>query len=375
MRIGIDARMMGPESRGIGRYVERLILHLALRQAQGDKNENEYVVFTRKEAAHLVPASMKTVITDIRWYTVAEQTKLGKVFDAEKLDLVHVPHWNAPLFLKTPLAVTIHDMILWEHPSLASTTLAPIVYWAKYLFYRFVVAANAKRAKIVFTVSQSAKNSILRNINISPEKIIVTPLGIDPFMDHGPWSMVHPYILSVGSGYPHKNMRTFFKVAKELMAGDPQLATVVAGTDPAFIDRLKEQAEDIVGKNIDRVEFTGLVPDAELGRLYANANALIFTSKAEGFGLPPLEAAIHGTPVIASSIDTSRETLGNSVPLIDPADIEGFIAAYRRIMADPVHKTSILSASKARAEEFSWDKMAQRTVRAYEQTFSTRLAQ
>jgi glycosyltransferase involved in cell wall biosynthesis len=367
MRIGIDARMMGPDSRGIGRYVERLLTHLAELD-----NENEYTVFTRTEAAALVPKNMKTVIAGIRWYTLAEQMKLGKIFDAEKLDLILVPHWNAPLGLKTPLAMTIHDMILWEFPSLASTTLSPLAYFAKYFFYRLVVAKNAERAKIVFTVSESAKNSILRNLMISPEKIIVTPLGIDPFdTGHSP-SVVPPYILSVGSGYPHKNMATFFKVAKELMASDPQLRTVVAGTDPAFAGKLKKQAEEIVGKDIDRVKFAGLVSDPELGELYKNANALIFTSEAEGFGLPPLEAALAGTPVIASNIDTSREMLGNAVSLVRPTDAAGFAAAYRKIMADPSRKTSLLSAAKARALTFSWERTACLTADGFKRVFSTR---
>jgi glycosyltransferase involved in cell wall biosynthesis len=374
MKIGIDARMMGPESRGIGRYIERLLAHLAELD-----NENEYTVFVRTEAVNLVPKKMKAVIADIRWYTLAEQTKLGKIFDAEKLDIVHVPHWNAPLRLKTPLAITIHDMILWEHPSLASTTLSPLVYWTKYFFYRFVVSQNVKRAKIVFTVSESAKNSILRNLKISPEKITVTPLGIDTLAEARPRleevspQSPQPYILSVGSGYPHKNMTTFFKVAKELMTSDSQLATVVAGTDPAFMEKLKRQAGAILGKDISRVSFAGLVSDTELGKLYKDANAFIFTSQVEGFGLPPLEAALLGAPVIASSIDTSREMLGNAVPLVEPTDVAGFVGAYRKIMADSAYKTSILSAAKARAQTFSWERTAECTLAGYKHRFSTRL--
>lgn len=391
MKIGIDARMMGPTSRGIGRYIERLVAHLsiidkenALRPAQGDREKYEYTVFTRKEAASLVPKSMKTVIVDIPWYSFAEQFKLGKIFDAERLDLIHVPHWNAPLHMKTPLAVTIHDMILWEHPSLATTTLPPLVYWLKYFFYRYVVSKNAERAKIVFTVSESAKNSILRNLNVSPEKIIVTPNGIDPLPNlplpsvgegarrAGESCPSGPYILSVGSGYPHKNMETFFRVAKELMADDRELATIVVGTDPAFSGRLKKQTKEIMGNDIDRVKFAGLVGDAELGALYQNANALIFTSLAEGFGLPPLEAALAGTLVIASDIDTCRETLGHAVPLVAPTDVGGYVAAYRKIMDDPANKAAILSAEKAIAQTFSWERSARLTLAGYKRAFSTR---
>ena len=386
MRIGIDARMMTPKAtRGIGRYVEELV-----RAMLTAAPEHRYVLVTRT-AIHPFSAhpSVETVVADVPWYGIAEQVRMPGVLRSMKADVVHVPHWNAPLRLKTPLAITIHDMILWEHPSLASTTLSPLKYWAKYFFYRFIVSQNVKRAKIVFTVSESAKNSILRNLKVSPEKIIVTPNGIDPLPYNPPPSVGEdvqplfiknrgwtgegcPYILSVGSGYPHKNLPTFFKVAKELMTSNSQLMTIVAGTDPAFSKRLKKQAEEILGNDIDRIKFAGLVSDAELGKLYKNANALIFTSQVEGFGLPPLEAALAGTPVVASSIDTSREMLGSAVPLVNPTNVAGFVVAYRKIMANSAYKTAIISAAKAQAQIFSWDKTARLTQAGYKRIFSTR---
>jgi glycosyltransferase involved in cell wall biosynthesis len=367
MRIGIDARMMGPDVRGIGRYVERLLSGLA-----ADGREHEYVVFTRPEAAGLVPAGMKTVITGIRWYSLAEQLKLGKIFDREKLDLMLVPHWNAPLRLATPLAITIHDLILWEHPSLRSTTLPAPVYWLKYLFYRYVVAANAKRAKIVFTVSESAKNSILRNLDVAPEKICVTPLGIDPLPAApagGPSG--RPYVLSVGSGYPHKNLAAFFRAFKLLLSERPELEAVVAGTDPAFAQRLEAEARRILGSAASRVRFAGQVTDAELGALYARADALIFTSKAEGFGLPPLEALVAGAPAVASDIDTSREMLPAAVPLVFPDDAVAFAAECSKIAADPARREAIVVAGRERARAFRWERTAALTIAAVRRTFST----
>ncbi len=368
MRIGFDARMMGPEVRGIGRYCERLLARLA------DQDDgNEYIVFTRPEAAHLVPSKMKTVVTGIKWYGFAEQFELGKIFDAEKLDLIHVPHWNAPLLLRTPLAITIHDMILWEYPSLASTTLNPAAYFAKYLFYRLLVSRNAERAKIVFTVSESAKNSVLRNLKISPEKIIVTPNGFDPLPDPSGTAIPEkPYLLSVSSGYPHKNLGTFFRAAKELFSDDLRLGAVVAGTDPAFMRRLKDEARKILGEESGRVIFAGIVTDEALAGLYRNAEALIFTSRAEGFGFPVLEAMAAGAPVISSSIDAVREVSGGAAILVPTDDAGGYAAAFREIAGNPAKKSALISAGKRRAAAFSWKTTALLTQNGYNRDFSTR---
>jgi len=373
MRIGIDARMMGPEVRGIGRYVNKLLEHLA-----AIDKEHEYVVFTRQVAASLVPASMRTVICEVPWYSLREQRELPAIFDGARLDLMHVPHWNAPLKLKTPLVITIHDMILWEHPSLRATKLSPLLYAAKYLFYRHLVATNARHARKILTVSNSAANAILRTLDVPAEKIAITPLGIDPLPEsHNP--SLPPlslrggeYLLSVSSGYPHKNLATFFIAADELMNDDQSLHTVVCGIDPAFLPRIQKEAEGIMLGNMPRTHLMGVVSDAELGALYRDAHAFIFPSLAEGFGLPPLEAASVGVPVIASDIDTVRETLGDAALLVPPTDVQAYLAAYRRLMADTALKNANIEAGKSRAHEYSWDKTARLTLAAYRDAFSTR---
>jgi glycosyltransferase involved in cell wall biosynthesis len=363
MKIGIDARMMGNEVRGIGRYVSKLLEHIALTDT-----ENTYTVFTRKEAVGLVPKNMRTILTDVPWYGLREQRELPAIFDAEKLDLMHVPHWNAPLKLHTPLVITIHDMILWEHPSLRATTLNPLAYATKYFAYRHVVSRNARKAKKILTVSESAKAAVMRTLHTPAEKIVVTPLGVEPFPPTiTPYSLPPtPYVLSVGSGYPHKNLSTFFRVADDLMNDDQTLHAVIVGTDPAFLPKLKRQAEKIFLGNFLRVHFVGVVTDRELGALYRNARALMFTSLAEGFGLPPLEAALCGTPIIAASIDTTVETLGaDCALLVPPLDINAYIGAYHQLAQDSALRARLTSAARSRATSFSWQKTAQLTRAGY----------
>jgi len=367
MRIGIDARMMGRDVRGIGRYVERLLAHLALQDS-----ENRYTVFTRPSAVDLVPAGMETVVTGIHWYGLAEQWSLPDIFEGRGLDFVHVPHWNAPVRMRVPLIMTIHDMILWERPALGATTLSPIRYAMKYLGYRLTVSANARRARRILAVSESARSAIFRTLGTPPEKVAVTPLGIDPLIRGDlPPGVRPPFVLSVGSGYPHKNLTTFFHTADQLMNEDQELQAVICGTDPAFRDRLVREAKGIFMGNFPRVVFTGVVPDPELAALYANANALLFTSFDEGFGLPLLEAAAVGLPVVASDINTSRETLHDAAILVPPTDIHAYLHAYRRLMAEPTIKDRNIVAAKARVADFSWERTARLTLAAYREAFST----
>ncbi len=367
MHIGIDARMMGKEVRGIGRYVERLLTHLAAQDT-----ENHYTVFVRSSSAHLVPPNMESVIADIPWYGLHEQWKLPDVFRSRGLDLLHVPHWNAPVRSRLPLVMTIHDMILWERPTLGATTLSPILYAAKYLAYRQVVASNARRARMILSVSESARSAVIRTLGTAPEKIRVTPLGIDPLPEATlPEGVLAPYILNVGSGYPHKNLATYFHVVDQLMNDDPSLSAVACGIDRAFLPRITREAKKILVRNFPRLKLMSVVSDHHLGALYRNAKAFIYTSMDEGFGLPPLEAALAGVPVIASDINTARETLGNSVLLVPPKDINGFISAYKKLQSEPAFREGSIAEAKSRVHHFSWERTAKLTLAAYRDAIST----
>jgi glycosyltransferase involved in cell wall biosynthesis len=103
--------------------------------------------------------------------------------------------------------------------------------------------------------------------------------------------------------------------------------------------------------------------------LYLGANALIFTSKAEGFGLPPLEAAALGVPFIASDINAVRENFFGAVPLISATDVASFVAAYKKITDDPTYKNQILSEAKKHINGLTWKKTSEQTLAAYKRVF------
>jgi len=159
MRIGIDARFYGRLGKGLGRYTEQLLKHL-----ESLDDENEYWVFLRKEnfdsytPAH--PAFHK-VRVDISWYGFREQLIFPFILLRYRLDLVHFPHFNVPIFYPGPFVVTIHDLILLHHSTYQASTLPRWLYAIKFAVYRLVLALVIWRATHILTVSHFTKQDIL----------------------------------------------------------------------------------------------------------------------------------------------------------------------------------------------------------------------
>ena len=176
MRIGIDARFLGSKGKGLGRYTQKLIENL-----EKIDPENQYVIFLRQENwSQYEPKSprFKKVLADFRWYSLAEQMWFPAKIYRERLNLMHFPHFNVPIFYFKPFIVTIHDLILRHFPTHRSSTLGPIKYWLKNIAYRIVIWLAIRRAKKIIVPSNYVKKDILNNFNMDEEKIIITYEGV-----------------------------------------------------------------------------------------------------------------------------------------------------------------------------------------------------
>src|SRR3989344_3367246 len=131
MKIVIDARFFGTET-GIGRYIKELVKNL-----EKIDSVNHYVIFLARKNFDLYQPKNKNFtkkMADIKWYGLKEQLFFGKMIDGEKADLCHFPHFNVPLFCKTPYVLTIYDLILRHFPTSASSTKNPIIFLHKIFF-------------------------------------------------------------------------------------------------------------------------------------------------------------------------------------------------------------------------------------------------
>lgn len=373
MKIGIDARFFGGEqSKGLGRYAQKLIEYL-----MEFDTTNEYVLFLQSEQFDCVqvPARWKKVKADFRWYSLKEQIFLPWLIRRASVDLMHFPHFNVPLLLRSPFVVTIHDLIITHFPTERATTLGPLLYWFKKLAYRLVMNHAARSSQKIITVSEFSKQDIIKTLQVPPEKIFVTYEAAErstSVCDPGQarrfkekYSLPDLYVVYVGNAYPHKNLDLLLQVAEELKKRHLPWNIVFVGRPDYFYSRLQEEVER--RKVTDRVHFPGFIPDVELACLYSNALCYVFPSKYEGFGLPPLEAMLYDCPVLAARTSCIPEVLGEAATYFDSQDISGIISSVEQLRNVPEIRQRFIQAGRLQVRRYSWRTMAQQTQLIYNQ--------
>lgn len=366
-KIGIDVRLWGVKHAGIGRYTEELIKNLQIID-----RENNYVLFCRMEDLDKIPGAprWKKVIADIPHYSIREQIELPGIFSKEKLDLLHVPHFNVPILYRGKFIATIHDVLWHEFRGVDATTLPAPLYLIKHLGYRFVVNNTLHRAVKIITPTNTIKKNLIEKFSILPERIVVTYEG-SPTHFHisiyeskkvlEKYQIKKPYILYVGSLYPHKNVESIVRALKEMKEG---LTLVIVSSRNVFTERFIEFVKKEGARKL--VKFLGYVPDKELAVLYKNAEAFVFPTLSEGFGLPGLEAMTAGTPVLCSDIPVLREVYGDAALYFNPKDANDIANKIQQILTGgDLTRSVLVKAGEKRIKQFSWREMAEETLQVY----------
>lgn len=243
--------------------------------------------------------------------------------------------------------VTLHDAAIFRHPGQFSRSYG--------MFHRLVRPALARRARRICTVSAFSMHALAEHMQVPPAKFAVIPNGADHLLGVasdpaaiGRRGLVPGrYILFVGNRAPHKNFETALAAFRALDRLDMKLVTVGIGLKAVF-----GVADDDGGP---RVEHLTEVADAELRALYENAALLIFPSRYEGFGIPPLEAMSLGCPVVASNAAAIPETVGDAALLVSPDDAGGMKDAMLRIIDGPALRAELIEKGRARAQLFTWE--------------------
>ncbi|MCX6781690.1 MAG: glycosyltransferase family 1 protein [Candidatus Magasanikbacteria bacterium] len=365
MKIGIDARMLGPKQGGIGRYVEQLVKHLTAADQSHD-----FFIFLRKENWDLVKETpnVKKVLADIHWYGWREQLLLPGIIKREKIDLMHFPHWNIPLLYRGKFLVTIHDLLLLHYPTRAASTLGPAAYFFKNIAYRIILRHAIKNSKHIIAPSEFTKNDIIKFFKVGPEKITVThlaPMPLDSRLRGNDNKNIFPkitkpYVLYVGVAYPHKNLEGLIEAWKMFCAehgNDYQL--VLAGRKNFFYEKL-EQSTTAPG-----IIFTDYLPDEDLPALYQGASLYVFPSFYEGFGLPPLEAMQYGVPVASSNATCLPEILNEAAAYFDPRDPTDIAATIWRVLTDLEMRETLTKNGVQLIHNYSWEKAAKTTLEVF----------
>jgi len=342
LRIGIVARFLG-EPIGLGTYAVNL-----LRAIDKLDDENEYFIYTpawsevpplgprfRIRRSH-VPRRSRAALT--LWDLTLPAVAAAR----EPVDVLHYLHVAFPPFTPgSPVVINLLDAIPWVVPGYRLPKP-----------YDLLERRAVRRADLVLTLSQSAREDIESVFGLPRAKIRVIPLG-GPALDPEP-SSKEPYFLFVGGTEKRKNLGAVLDAFSSIDGFE--LRVVGANTASPVHDSKREQSG---------VRWLGHVSEEELVELYRHATALVFPSRYEGFGLPILEAMARRTPVIASNASSIPEVARGGAILVDPDDVEGLRDAMRRVGADAGLREELTRRGVEVVSGFDWDDTARDTVAAY----------
>ena len=287
----------------------------------------------------------------------------------------HTPHSAVPDVVRrhTKVAViqTVYDMI----PFLLPETMT-----AEYRDYYADILRRICPEDRVITTSQSAKTDFCNHTGFTEDQVHVIPLAADedlfqPCHDSERMAVVRaqhgipegPYLLSVCTFEPRKNLRHLIRSFVELLRAHPELSNLslvlTGGQGWMFEPILAELAGTALPSG--RIISTGYVPDDHLGPLYSGASAFLYLSRYEGFGLPPLEAMQCGTPVIVSNTSSLPEVVGDAGILLSPDDQDGLCQAILNLHVHPSQRAHLAERSIRQARQFSWAKNVLQTTEIY----------
>ncbi len=370
MRIAINTLAMKSKLHGVGNYIKNLIWSIS-----GRDSENEYLLFVSKEnISHLkgLPANFELVRAPgnpskkIFWEQFILPGKLKKY----SIDLYHGPAFSMPRVKTCLQVVTIHD---------ASFNLTPQSHpLYRRLYYRATVPAVMRNADAVISVSQSARSDLLTLVSVTPQKISVVPLGVDPRFHsvknenklltlRNKYDLPRPFILFVGMIEPRKNIELLVDAYLSGNSSD-RFDLVLAGSLGWDYSQLLQKITASTKKHC--IRLPGYIEDADLPALYSAAEAFVYPSIYEGFGLPILESMACGTPVITSSVSSLPEVAGNAALLVDPRNLAALTSGLQKVLADKSLRDELTARGLQRAANFTWDLTAQKTLSIYQHLVS-----
>ena len=370
MRIAIDSRMYGSEQfTGIGTYIQRMTDELFKLD-----NENEYIMFMREPwFSRFVPPNerVKKVLVTSKHYSYAEQVKLPFEFMKAKFDLIHYPHFNAPILFPKKSVCTIHDLTPFTFPGHKAKS-----GWRNWA-YRAVFRATVNKAHRVIAVSNSTKLDMVKHFNVAAEKISVIYEGVDErftiIKNSGiisevkkKFGITKPYILYVGVWRSHKNIEALIRAftnLKKTYKIEHQL--VLGGREDLHYTNVRQEINASPFKN--DIITIGYVENNELPIIYSGADLFVLPSYIEGFGLIAIEAQACGCPVASTNTSSMPEVLGESALFFDPRNVDEMTAQIHRALTEPGTREDLIFRGKNNATRFRWKKCASETLRVYKE--------
>lgn len=367
MKIGLNAHLhsqqAGYRSAGIKGYITNLLRHLPacapdcwqFEALVGSENSAQFERVKMSRSALDTRSPLRRIV----WEQTLQPLSL------RQFDLYHALAFVAPIVLTAPMLVTVYDLSFLRFPE----RLSP----ARRLYLRHMTALTCWRARRVLAISQSTADDLVDLLGVPTDKIDVTPLGYDkavfrrlPAAELERFRHRHDlperFWLYVGTLEPRKNLSTLLAAYQRLSKTD-RLPLILGGGIGWRGQAILDEANQLgLG---DSVTHIGFIPAADLPFWYNCADAFVYPSVFEGFGLPVLEAMACGTPVLTSDAAALTEVAGSTGKRIAADDVEAWADALKHVKTDETWRESARTSGLERARQFSWERTAELTIGSY----------
>src|SRR5579864_4496536 len=373
VKIALDIRRM--TEFGVGTYIRNVVRTLGRLD-----HENEFVLTgspAKVEEIGALPPNFQTVPLLAPERSVQGYREFRAALKRLDCDLVHIPNlFSVPRFLPCPYVMTVHDML--EHMSRAREQSS---FWRS-LYFQMAKRVLAGAARI-FAVSNFTRNEIEKLFEIPSDRVEVVYNAIDERFLRGHasaadrdliarrYQVTYPFLLYAGRISPHKNvvrMIEAFSALKTELERDrayPDLKLIIIGDDLSGNPDLRRT---VVRSGVQNdVRFLGFIPIEVLRIFYDEAKVFVFPSLYEGFGLPPLEAMVHGTPVVTSNVSSLPEVVGNAAVLVNPENVFEIMRALHRVLTDSALRDRLKERGYQQVARFSWEMSVRRILDVYQQ--------
>lgn len=369
MRVAIDIRRAGDF--GIGTYIRNIINQFARAS-----DATEYLLIGQQ--SHLqefdpLPENFTLLEYPANPGSFHTHLHLPYLLHQREVDLLHMPWFYAPAIVPSRLVITIHDLtdILTPPPGISATLQAGRLFFAR---------RALTRADRILAVSHSSKRDLSRTFDVPESKIDVVynalderfllepmPDGADRILERH--AVTDPFVLYAGNIKPQKNLPRLieaFAVAKAELANHPKYS----GLKLLLIGDSAEEHSDlrraVLRSRVQgEVRFLGFVPHPVLRVFYSRASAFLFPSLYEGFGLPPLEAMAHGTPVLTSNASSLPEVFSQAALLVNPENIFEISRGIRQILIEDVLREALVRRGYELVQKYSWERSAEQVRDVY----------
>ncbi len=372
--VGINAHLLSTQESyrqaGVSRYIHGLLAHLEEVDPGG-----QYTVFLNRGCTLYSSLRQRhaRISTVNPWVRILwEQACLPWLIQAEKIDVLHSPVNIQPLVLPSKGVVTVTDLSFLLFPQSLGG--------ARRRYQSLLTKASSQRATGLIAISHSTAHDLQKWFDVPVERITVVYPGVStayhPIKDRGlledfrrRGSLADKFILFVGTLEPRKNLVMLLRAYAEFRrrtGGSHKL--VLAGGRGWLYQPILAEVEELGLRG--EVLFPGFVPEPELPLWYNAADAFVYPSLYEGFGLPPLEAMACGTPVAVSRASSLPEVVGDAGLLLEPDDKSAWAEAMIQLCFDHNLRSELSARGPVRALEFSWTRAAKETAQVYERVCS-----